>query len=129
MSDLFDIGIKADCADWKRPCRRPHDTPWIRLMIWDTDVTASEALERCRRFWRTIATAEGYGYYILLRSTTILLQAKTFGLGIGLAAQCFGRTWPWPSTYITARNLGIDICAFLQRLSVIFFAEDNKTSL
>ena len=50
------------CADWKRPRGRPHTT-WIHQICQDTGVTASEALELAedRRFWRTIATAGGYG--------------------------------------------------------------------
>ena len=48
--------------EWRRACGRPPTT-WIHQICGDTGITATEALQLTedRLFWRTIATAGGFG--------------------------------------------------------------------
>jgi len=60
--------------EWRRASGRPPTT-WIHQICHDTGVTATEALQLAedRPFWRTIATAGGFGWSLRVTTTINLL--------------------------------------------------------
>ena len=70
---------------WRRASGRPPTT-WIHQICRDTGVTTTGALQLAedRPFWRTIATAGGFGWSLRVTSTTT--------------------TTPWPVRYYTTAH-------------------------
>jgi len=63
--------------EWRRASGWPPTT-WIHQICRDTGVTATEALQLAedRPFWRTIATAGGFGWSLRVTTTTTTTRAS-----------------------------------------------------
>jgi len=74
--------------EWRRASGRPPTT-WIHQICRDTGVTATEALQLAedRPFWRTIATAGGFGWSLRVTTTTTTTTTTSSAIE---------STWPLP---------------------------------